>query len=300
MRSPRQLPLNMGSAAVGYRRRSKLRLHQLGEKPAALDQLVERAGLDDPSVLKHQNARRIAHGGEPVGDDEGGAAFHDFVERQIDALLGHRIERAGGFVEDQDRRVLEQRAGDGEPLPLAAGEQPAALADRRLQAAVVAVDEFERLRAGRGVADFGVGGVRLADAQVFRDRAVEQQRLLEHDADIAAQPDQPEIADIGAVDRDGARLRIERAIEQRQRRRLAAAGRPDQRDAVAGQRLEGQIDDGGTLAVVGKRHILEFDMAVHAAGIDRARAGRAPTARYRARRRSRTISARRGTAGWRS
>jgi len=36
-------------------------------------------------------------------------------------------------------------------------------------------------------AQFVVGRIRLADAQVLRDRPVEQQRLLEHDADIVTQ-----------------------------------------------------------------------------------------------------------------
>ena len=66
-----------------------------------------------------------------------------------------------------------------------------------------------------------------------------------------------------------ARLRIESAIQQRQRRRFAAAGRADQRHAVAGQGGEAQIRHRGTLAVIGKRHILEFDQAADAAGIDR-------------------------------
>jgi hypothetical protein len=45
------------------------------------------------------------------------------------ALLVGRIQRRGGLVEDQDRRVLQQRAGDGHALLLAAGELQAALAD---------------------------------------------------------------------------------------------------------------------------------------------------------------------------
>ena len=88
------------------------------------------------------------------------------------------------------------------------------------------------------------------------------------------------------------RLRIEGAMQQRQRRRLAAAGRPDQRDALAGQRREAQIRHGGALAVIGKRDVLELDQAAHAAGIDRVRAGRAPPARCRTRRRIRRASAR--------
>ena len=43
----------------------------------------------------------------------------------------------GGLVEDEDARVLEQDAGDGDALALAAGERDAALAD----AGVVAVLE---------------------------------------------------------------------------------------------------------------------------------------------------------------
>src|SRR5690242_20889067 len=42
------------------------------------------------------------------------------------------VQRRGGFVEDQDRRVLQQRARDGQPLALPAGEPLAALADARL------------------------------------------------------------------------------------------------------------------------------------------------------------------------
>src|SRR5581483_11476320 len=121
------------------RRWRKLRLDQFGKESALADQLVERAGLDDASLAKHQNARGVADGAEPVRDHEGGAALHHLVERHVEAGFGQRIERAGRFVEDEDRRVLEQRAGDGEALALAAGQQPAALADAGLEALRVAV-----------------------------------------------------------------------------------------------------------------------------------------------------------------
>ena len=48
--------------------------------------------------------------------------------------LGLVVERRGRFVEHQDRRVLEQRAGDGDALALAAGEALAELADHRVVA----------------------------------------------------------------------------------------------------------------------------------------------------------------------
>ena len=111
----------------------------------------------------------------------------------------------------------------------------------------------------------------LPTRRFSRDRAVEQQRLLKHDADIAAQPGERQRADVHAVDGDDAGLRIEGAVQERERRGFAAAGRADQRNAVAGQRGEAQVRDGGALAVIGKRHVVEFDQAAHTAGIDRIR-----------------------------
>jgi hypothetical protein len=47
----------------------------------------------------------------------------------LDRRLDLGVERRGRLVEHQDRRVLQQHAGDGDALALAAGELDAALAD---------------------------------------------------------------------------------------------------------------------------------------------------------------------------
>ena len=55
-------------------------------------------------------------------------------QRLLHPRLGRRVERAGRLVEDQDRRILQQRAGDRQALALAAGKRGAALADQRVVA----------------------------------------------------------------------------------------------------------------------------------------------------------------------
>ena len=55
-------------------------------------------------------------------------------QRLLDGALGLGVEGRGGFVEDEDRRVLDEHAGDGEALLLAAGELDAALADDGVEA----------------------------------------------------------------------------------------------------------------------------------------------------------------------
>ena len=82
-----------------------------------------RAARDDAPVVQHQDQVGAAHGAQAVGDDEGGAALHQPVERLLDQLLGLGVHAGGGVVEDQDARVDQQGAGDGDALLLPAGER---------------------------------------------------------------------------------------------------------------------------------------------------------------------------------
>ena len=56
------------------------------------------------------------------------------LQRGHDAASVAASRLGGRLVEDQDRRVLEDRPGDRQPLPLAARERRAALADDRVVA----------------------------------------------------------------------------------------------------------------------------------------------------------------------
>ena len=135
---------------------------------------------------------------------------------------------------------------------------------------LAALDEIQRLGAGRGGAQFLIGRVRLADAEVLSERTIEQQRFLKHHADVSPQRRQLHRTYVHTVDLDDAGLRIERAMQQRDRGRLAGAGRTDQRDGLARQCGEGEILDRRPLAVIGERDVVEFDEARQPSGVDRA------------------------------
>ena len=79
-----------------------------------------RAALGDSAVVEDDDLIGVDDRRKAVGDHHRGAAPGDSVERFLDGLLGAAVERRGGFVEDQDRGVLEQGAGDGDALLLAA------------------------------------------------------------------------------------------------------------------------------------------------------------------------------------
>ena len=77
----------------------------------------------------HQDLVGGQDGGEAVGDGEGGAAGGQARQGFLNQPLGVRVEGAGGLVQNQDARVFQDGAGDGDALLFAAGELVAALAD---------------------------------------------------------------------------------------------------------------------------------------------------------------------------
>src|SRR5262249_60524299 len=128
--------------------RPELRFHQLGEEAATLPNLTVRPGFDDPAVVEHQNARRVADGREPMRNDKSRTAFHHFVERGGDTRLGHRVERARCFVENEDRRGLFEPAGDEGGAPAPPRQAPRPLAPGRGVTPGGAARELDRRRPG--------------------------------------------------------------------------------------------------------------------------------------------------------
>ena len=156
------------------------------------------------------------------------------------------VEPGGGLVEDQDAARAQQRAGDGEPLPLSAGEAAAALADAGVVAAGQALDEVVRVGGARGGADLGAGGVGAAEHEVVVDARVHHQLLLVDDGDRVAHRRRRVVGDVVAVDGDDPGVGGELAGEQPAQRRLAGAARSDEGDDLAGGDVEGQV---------GQRHV---------------------------------------------
>ena len=169
--------------------------------------------LDQAALVEHQHLVGVLDGRQAVRDHQRGAVGHQVIERVLHQALGLGVERGGGLVEDQDRRVLEHRARDRQALALAA-RQPAALAaDAALQAFGQALDEFHRVGAAhRAVQILPVDRLlQFAVGDVGRDRAVEQHHLLADQRDLAAQVGQPVVLQRMAVEQDLRRPRCRRS-----------------------------------------------------------------------------------------
>ena len=146
---------------------------------------------------------------------------------------------------------------------MAAGEVAAALLDRLVQPLGLGGDHVERLRDFQRVVQIGLSGVCVAPKEVAADRALEEHRLLRHDADAAAQLVLADVAHIHAVHQHAAARHVVKAGDEVDQRALAAARAADDADGRTGCGVETHAGDGfRTRAGIAHRNAVEHDAAV--------------------------------------
>src|SRR5690606_35572178 len=183
------------------------------EKPALVDQLLERTALDDAALIEDENLVGVGDGRQAVGNDEGRASATKRIESALDLAFRLRVERAGRLVEDQNRRLLQDGPRDRNALALAAGQGSAPLAGESVVAVRFAHDETMGLCEPRRLLDLGIRCSRPADADVLGDAAIEQARILEDDGHPPAQRLERDVADVVPIDQYAACLGIPQALQ---------------------------------------------------------------------------------------
>ena len=163
-----------------------------------------RAVLGDPAVCHDEDLVGVLDGREAVGDGDDRLAARQLGDGLLDEVLVLRVDARGGLVENDDGRVFENGAGDGDALLFATGERAAALADD----GVIAVRQrHNEVMAAGLLCRFDhllLRGVRLAEEDVRADGIVEQIHVLEHHGDVAEQTAAGELAQIVPADADRA------------------------------------------------------------------------------------------------
>jgi hypothetical protein len=220
-----------------------------------------RAGLDDPPAVEHDDLVRVADGRQPVRDRDRRPARGELLERCLHQALGLRVEGRGRLVEDEHRRVTENRAGDRDPLLLAAGEAVASLAHDRVVALRQRCDQLVDLRGTGGCLDLLVGGIGLGEAEVLAHRGMEEVGLLRDDPDGRGERLEREVAHVDAIDRDAAPRRVVQARDQVGARRLSGSRLPDERGLRARRDGERDVLERPGRVVVAEPHAVEPHLA---------------------------------------
>ena len=207
-----------------------------------------------------------------MGNDNGGPPNHQPFDRLLDEHFGLGVDRGSSFIKDQNRGILEHRAGDGKTLLLPAGKLNPTLADQGVVAIREVFDKF------MGVRDFGCGhhlffgGIWAAKQDIIAHAAVEKEYILEDNADLLAERIECKIAQVMPIQGDTAAADIIKTRDQADHGRFAHTGRTDQRDYLLSRDFQRDaLEDWLSLAVL-ETHIVEDDLAVRAL-FERNRAG---------------------------
>ena len=141
--------------------------HQLGIGALWLrQQPLVAPSLHHSAPLQYQDLVGVTDGAAALGHQDLGAsvATQGFVYPSF--CFG--IEGAGGFIENQNRRVLQQHPGQLQPLTLAAGEVPPPFGQHRVQPVRQRRDHVDQLGIGAGGPDLVLAHIRAAQAEGVR------------------------------------------------------------------------------------------------------------------------------------
>jgi hypothetical protein len=158
--------------------------------------------LDDPAMLENDDQVGVANRRKAMGDDEGGAACQEPPEGDLDSALRADVHTRRCLVEDQDARIGEQGACEGDELTLAQGQPRSALGHLRLVPVLEGGDELVRADSLRGCNDLRLRCVGAPERDVLADGPGEEEALLGNDSELAPKALLRYLAQIMAVDRD--------------------------------------------------------------------------------------------------
>ncbi len=116
------------------------------------------------------------------------------LEHLLDDLFAFQVDLAGGLVENQERWIAEDGAGQRDPLTLPPRKQTTPRADHCLVARLQPLlDETMGVGLLGGVDHLFARGVGTAITDVVEHGVAEQQRFLRHQADLLAQLTEPHV-----------------------------------------------------------------------------------------------------------
>lgn len=72
---------------------------QLGVPSGPCQELLMGTDLHNLPLLQNHDPMSLPDGGEPVGDDEGGASLHQPAKCNLDELLRFWVQRTGGLIQ---------------------------------------------------------------------------------------------------------------------------------------------------------------------------------------------------------
>ena len=199
---------------------------------------------------------------DALRDDEHRGVARLVLQRMAQGRIGFKVQGRKTVIEDIQIGMLHERTGDCQTLALAARKVRTALGNRSIEPLRLiehkgALGNLQRMKHVR------LGRVLVAKAQIACHGAREQPRLLRHIGDAPANLILRKLAQVDAVQANGALGGIVEAQQKLCHRRLARARRAHNRGRLTATTGKAQVAQGVLVGIVkAKRHVVEHGNSI--------------------------------------
>ena len=202
-----------------------------------------------------------------MDDQDHGAASRRLMQRLQEGAFGVGVEARRRLIQDQHRRVGQQRPRQHQPPRLTTREPRPGLAAARVEAIRQGADQLADPGLVQRAPQRRRTSIRPGEAQIGLDSIVEQPRILRQAGDARADIVGGERRDIDAAQQDPPRLRRRELQQQRGQRGLTHPRRPEQRDTRPFRHIEVEpIEDRRAVRRPGEMHTLHPDRMARGRG----------------------------------
>src|SRR5690606_11064439 len=160
---------------------------QFGVQAALPEQLHVGAALHHPTFVDDQNLVCLPHSRQTVGEHHRSPTLERRSQGSLHSRLRLGVEMGGRLVQDHDARVLQEQAGDGQPLLLPAGQPIAVVPDHGLQTLGKLLHQVPDAGGLEGGHHLVLGCRGPGIDEIGPKRVVEEVRVLGHDSDGSTQ-----------------------------------------------------------------------------------------------------------------
>ena len=189
-----------------------------------------------------------------MGDQNHGFAIALLSQGAENDCLVQAVQVGGWLVQQQEGRIVEERSGQTQPLPLSAGQAVAQLGNLRIIALGQACDKIMDGGLFAGHDNLLVGGIQLGQAQIIADGIVEQVGILGHKAFHSTEVIGVNFLHASAGDGNHALPDLPEAHKELQKRGLSGTGTAADADNLPLRAGDGEILQYG-FPTVGEGHI---------------------------------------------
>ena len=245
---------------------------EVGVEAARRHELVVGAVLDDPALAQHDDEVGVLHRRDAVDTRNVVRPRRTLPQALEDLLLGLGVDGGERVVEDEDARVDGERAREGGALLLPAGERDARARrpSSRSPAGSSRTSFASWADLRRPLHARSASGSPRTPKATFSRTVSEKRKLSCGTKPTAPRSDgERDAPHVVAVDEERPRGRVPQAREEAHERRLAGAGRADDRDGGARGHREVDLVEHGRPVAVGEAQRAELDGAADLAHVER-------------------------------